>query len=150
MPDGNSAALAITDIGRKKRHQVDEHVGSRIRLRRIMVGMSQQRLARIVGVTTQQIQKYEKGINRISSGRLFQISQVLRVPVDFFFDSVGRRSQTNQSKIADGPGSAASSEERREKVELVKAYYQIEHAALRRSVIRLMNALRTEPSGSDP
>ncbi len=66
----------------------DKHVGARIRERRIMLGLSQQQMANMIGVTYQQAHKYERGINRISAGRLYEISQVLGVPVSFFFDGL--------------------------------------------------------------
>ncbi len=66
----------------------DRHVGARIRERRIMMGLSQQQLARMIGVTYQQAHKYERGLNRISAGRLFEIAQVLGVPVSYFFEGL--------------------------------------------------------------
>lgn len=69
--------------------ETDRHVGSRIRERRIMLGLSQQQMADMIGVTYQQAHKYERGINRISAGRLYEISQVLRVPVAYFFEDLG-------------------------------------------------------------
>ncbi len=69
----------------------DRHVGKRIRERRIMLGLSQQQMADMIGVTYQQTHKYERGINRISAGRLYEIAQVLRVPVGYFFDGLGDR-----------------------------------------------------------
>ena len=67
----------------------DRHVGARIRERRIMLGLSQQQMADMIGVTYQQAHKYERGINRISAGRLYEIAQVLRVPVGYFFEGLG-------------------------------------------------------------
>ena len=67
---------------------IDDHVGARIRERRIMLGLTQQQLAEMIGVTYQQAHKYERGINRISAGRLFEIAQVLSVPVNYFFDGI--------------------------------------------------------------
>ena len=72
-------------------NDTDRHVGSRIRERRIMLGLSQQQLADLIGVTYQQAHKYERGVNRISAGRLYEISEVLRVPVGSFFEDLGRR-----------------------------------------------------------
>jgi transcriptional regulator with XRE-family HTH domain len=69
--------------------QVDHHVGARIRERRIMLGMTQEQLAREIGITYQQEHKYERGVNRVSASRLYQISQVLRTPVAYFFEGVG-------------------------------------------------------------
>src|SRR2546423_4748439 len=67
---------------------VDDHVGARIRERRIMLGLSQQQLAQMIGVTYQQAHKYERGLNRISAGRLYEIAQVLSVPVSWFFEGL--------------------------------------------------------------
>ncbi len=67
---------------------IDRHVGGRVRERRIMLGLTQQQLADLIGVTYQQAHKYERGINRVSAGRLFEIAQVLGVPVSFFFDGL--------------------------------------------------------------
>src|SRR3712207_9226934 len=82
----------------QRANAADRHVGARIRERRIMMGLSQQQLARMVGVTYQQAHKYERGLNRISAGRLFEIAQVLDVPVSFFFEgltSVGEHQETS-------------------------------------------------------
>jgi transcriptional regulator with XRE-family HTH domain len=72
----------------QRANAADRHVGARIRERRVMMGLSQQQLARMIGVTYQQAHKYERGLNRISAGRLFEIAQVLGVPVSFFFDGL--------------------------------------------------------------
>src|SRR4026208_1599826 len=74
----------------KKPNPVDAHVGSRVRLRRMLLGMSQERLGASMGLTFQQVQKYAKGVNRIGASRLFQISQILAVPVQFFFEGAPR------------------------------------------------------------
>ena len=68
----------------------DRHVGTRIRERRVMLGLSQQQLAQMIGVTYQQAHKYERGLNRISAGRLYEIAQVLKVPVSWFFEGLAR------------------------------------------------------------
>lgn len=72
---------------------VDHHVGARIRERRTTLGLSQQQLARMIGVTYQQAHKYERGLNRISAGRLFEIAQVLDVPISYFFEGLGDGSE---------------------------------------------------------
>lgn len=78
--------------GRERQHgravAADRHVGMRIRERRLMLGLSQQQLARLIGVTYQQAHKYERGLNRISAGRLFEIAQVLQVPISWFFEGL--------------------------------------------------------------
>jgi transcriptional regulator with XRE-family HTH domain len=73
---------------RAETHNIDKHVGTRIRERRVMLGLTQQQLADLIGVTYQQAHKYERGINRVSAGRLFEISRVLRVPIGFFYEGV--------------------------------------------------------------
>ena len=78
--DPSRAATKGTDV--------DRYVGSRIRERRVMLGLSQQQMAHLIGVTYQQAHKYERGINRISAGRLFEIARVLRVPVSYFFEGL--------------------------------------------------------------
>ena len=72
---------------------VDRHVGARIRERRIMLGLTQQQLADLIGVTYQQAHKYERGINRVSAGRLFEVAQVLSVPVTYFFDGLSNETE---------------------------------------------------------
>ena len=84
-----SADIEIGDDASAQRASlVDHHVGARIRERRTMLGLSQQQLAKMIGVTYQQAHKYERGLNRISAGRLFEIAQVLNVPVSFFFEGL--------------------------------------------------------------
>src|SRR5438105_5886477 len=68
---------------------IDDHVGARIRERRIMLGLTQQQLAEMIGVTYQQAHKYERGINRVSAGRLFEIARVLNVPISYFYEGLG-------------------------------------------------------------
>jgi DNA-binding XRE family transcriptional regulator len=81
-----AAAPSRRSTGRTQ--DVDRHVGARIRERRIMLGLTQQQLADLIGVTYQQAHKYERGINRVSAGRLFEVAQVLSVPVSHFFDGL--------------------------------------------------------------
>jgi transcriptional regulator with XRE-family HTH domain len=77
------------DLNKKKADDVDRFVGEKIRERRIMLGLTQQELAKGIGVTYQQAHKYEQGVNRVSAGRLFEISKLLNTPVEFFFDGIG-------------------------------------------------------------
>ena len=81
----------------QRANAADRHVGARIRERRVMMGLSQQQLARMVGVTYQQAHKYERGLNRISAGRLFEIAQVLDVPVSFFFEGLAATSDHQEA-----------------------------------------------------
>jgi transcriptional regulator with XRE-family HTH domain len=86
-----AAAPSRRSTGRTQ--DIDRHVGSRIRERRIMLGLTQQQLADLIGVTYQQAHKYERGINRVSAGRLFEVAQVLSVPVSHFFDGIEQESE---------------------------------------------------------
>ncbi len=122
---------------------VDIHVGSRVRLRRTLLGMSQKNLGRAVSLTFQQIQKYERGSNRIGSSRLFQFSKVLRVPVSFFFDDMpdavaGRTRGLREP--AQEPFETGNFT-KRETLELVRAYYKISDVATRRRIFDLVKAV---------
>jgi transcriptional regulator with XRE-family HTH domain len=75
-------------MGKKQGNPIDIHVGNRVRLRRMLIGMSQEKLGELLGLTFQQVQKYEKGTNRIGAGRLFHVSQILGVPVQFFYEDL--------------------------------------------------------------
>ena len=88
MTDGAPMPDDVTERPSQRANNADRHVGARIRERRVMMGLSQQQLARMIGVTYQQAHKYERGLNRISAGRLFDIAQVLGVPVSWFFDGL--------------------------------------------------------------
>lgn len=105
-------------------HPVDVHVGKRVRHRRWMVGMTQQKLAESVGIKFQQIQKYETGMNRISASRLWDIAEALEVPVSFFFDGLG-----NGEAGQDERGDFLSD---KEALELVRSYYAIPENQRRR------------------
>ena len=97
---------------KKKPNPIDIHVGSRIRLRRTMLGMSQEKLGESLGITFQQIQKYEKGTNRVGASRLQNIASILNVPVSFFFDDAPastRRSRVDLPKPTPPPMSSISS-----------------------------------------
>lgn len=88
-PGASSVGESASDDRHSHRaNAADHHVGSRIRERRVMMGLSQQQLAKMIGVTYQQAHKYERGLNRISAGRLFEIAQVLGVPVSWFFEGL--------------------------------------------------------------
>ena len=126
-----------------KPNPVDVHVGSRVRLRRTLLGMTQGKLGDAVNLTFQQIQKYERGANRIGSSRLYQFSQILDVPVSFFFDDMPGDLTTGA--VIDPDSNPALSEEnqfaRRETLELVRAYYAIESPAVRKRVFELVKVV---------
>ena len=93
---GNTSPSPTSRATTSRATDTDRYVGTRIRERRIMLGLSQQQMADMIGVTYQQAHKYERGINRISAGRLFEISQVLRVPVGFFYEGLGTDSDERE------------------------------------------------------
>ena len=76
---------------KKQANPIDGQVGNRVRLRRMLIGMSQERLGELLGLTFQQVQKYEKGVNRIGAGRLFEVSRILGVPIDYFYEGVSNQ-----------------------------------------------------------
>jgi transcriptional regulator with XRE-family HTH domain len=126
-------------------HPVDIGVGSRVRSRRILMGMSQERLADQLGVTFQQVQKYEKGANRISASRLHDISQILEVPPGYFFEEITGVKLSDQSQPSQSTQSSRSSYadplNRRETLELVRAYYRIADPKVRHEIASLIRSL---------
>jgi transcriptional regulator with XRE-family HTH domain len=130
-----------------KPNPIDVQVGSRVRLRRNMLGLSQEKLGTAIGLTFQQVQKYERGANRIGASRLHELSRVLDVPVSFFFDDMDPvRAPAIPGGFAEPPVEAFESDpmRRRETVELVDAYYAIDDAAVRRRLLDLARALAAE------
>lgn len=132
---------------KKKPNPIDIHVGSRIRLRRTMLGMSQEKLGESLGITFQQIQKYEKGTNRVGASRLQNISSILNVPVSFFFEDVpGEGSSSGASGMAEASSSnyvvdfLSSSEG----LQLNRAFVKIGDPKVRRKLVDLVKALAAE------
>lgn len=129
---------------------IDVHVGTRVRLRRTLLGMSQEKLGEALGLTFQQIQKYERGVNRIGASRLFDLARVLDVPIGFFFDDMSPElggSGANRPRNA-GMGLAERQDgfeddtlHRRETLELVRAYYRITDPSVRKKVFDLIKTL---------
>jgi transcriptional regulator with XRE-family HTH domain len=135
-----------------KPNPIDVHVGRRLRLRRTLLGMSQERLAQLLGLTFQQIQKYERGVNRIGSSRLYELGQILHVPVSFFFDDMAegqsfRGPEPLVPGLAEEPAGFAFDDDhglpldKRETLELVRAYNRISDPALRKRLFELAKAL---------
>jgi transcriptional regulator with XRE-family HTH domain len=124
---------------------IDVHVGSRIRLRRSIAGLSQEQLADGLGLTFQQVQKYEKGINRVSASRLQHISEVLEVPISFFFEN-GPNALVNSAGSPMGEFNELMSS--KETIALVTAFNSIKSPRLRQSVLNLVRTLKNDPSGA--
>lgn len=135
----------------KKPNPVDAHVGSRVRLRRMLLGMSQERLGESMGLTFQQVQKYEKGVNRIGASRLFQISKILDVPVQFFFEEApyaGDGSQAAGLAESDSETFILEFLNSREGLELNRAFVKIADPKVRKSVVDLVRALSSHSGDS--
>jgi transcriptional regulator with XRE-family HTH domain len=141
-----------------KPNPIDVHVGRRLRLRRTLLGMSQERLGELLGLTFQQVQKYERGVNRIGSSRLFELGQILDVPVSFFFDDLpaGVGTPSNQGYTVPGLAEENATFEhedeglpldKRETLELVRAYYRIADPAVRKRLFELAKALANLDGG---
>lgn len=128
-------------MNKRQPNPIDIHVGGRLRMRRMLVGMSQEKLGESLGLTFQQVQKYEKGTNRIGASRLYKISQILSVPVNFFFenlpseeDQVGFSENSSDSFAYDFMNSA-------EGFQLGQAFSQIKDVRIRRRIIDLVRSL---------
>ena len=131
-------------MAKKLPNPIDKHVGSRLRMRRMMLGMSQTSLGDALGITFQQVQKYETGANRISASRLQHISHILQVPVPFFFEGA-----PDQPRGASGPATPTYVSEflsSTDGLALVKAFPKIKEAKLRRRVVQLVE----EIAGDEP
>lgn len=125
---------------------MDVHVGNRLRMRRSILGMSQEKLAEAVGLTFQQVQKYERGTNRISASRLFDLSKVLSVTVSYFFEQYNEKQKPTNFRY----GFADTEQDEyldtgkwydKETLELIRVYYSIEDQKLRRNLVRVIQEM---------
>lgn len=127
---------------KKAPNPIDRHVGSRVRMRRMMVGMSQERLGDSLGLTFQQVQKYEKGTNRIGASRLQQIAEILQVPVSYFFDgSPGQHARGAGFAEAAAPTYVSDFLATSDGLALSRAFVQIKNAKLRRRIVDLVETI---------
>jgi transcriptional regulator with XRE-family HTH domain len=129
--------------GKKQPNPIDVHVGSRVRLRRMMLGMSQEKLGENLGITFQQIQKYEKGTNRIGASRLQHIARVLSMPVSYFFEGAPGLASTMPDGLPQAPATnyVVDFLSTNEGIQLNKAFVRIKDPKLRRRVIDLVRAM---------
>lgn len=127
---------------------IDVRVGARLRLRRNMLGLSQEKLGQLIGLTFQQVQKYERGANRIGASRLHELSRVLDVPVSFFFEDTDPVRAPAMGGFAEPAAEALKSDvlRKQETVELVQAYFTIKDATVRQRLRDLAKALATKPA----
>jgi len=133
-------------VAKKQANAVDAHVGGRVRTRRNLLGLSQERLGEMLGITFQQIQKYERGANRISAGRLFEIARILGVSVPYFYEGLTRETPRLAHGFAEDAAPPPSPTEftSAEAAKLVTAYSRIPDAKLRRQVLELVKSLSAE------
>jgi len=135
-----------------KPNPVDVHVGNRVRLRRTLLGMSQEKLGESLGLTFQQVQKYERGANRIGASRLWDLSRVLDCPVAFFFEEMDSETQSASPRnlsveTPDLEPREGDQMTKRETLELVRAYYKIRDYHVRRRIYELAKSLATNKEG---
>lgn len=126
---------------KKKPNPIDIHVGSRIRLRRNMMGMSQEKLGELLGITFQQIQKYEKGSNRVGASRLQAISSILNVPVAFFFEDAPTERAPTGFGESEGTNYVVDFLGSTEGLQLNRAFIRIQDAKVRRKILDLVKTL---------
>jgi transcriptional regulator with XRE-family HTH domain len=144
-PTGDVGAPDGDEKGSRRPNPIDVHVGSRVRFRRMLIGMSQEKLGEKLGLTFQQIQKYEKGINRIGASRLFDLAQVLGVAVQFFYEEAP--SAEAQPLLAAGFGATPTESaiveflRSRDGLELNRAFVRISDAKARRAIVDLVRSL---------
>ena len=126
-------------MAKKQANPIDVQVGNRVRIRRMLIGMSQEKLGDLLGLTFQQVQKYEKGVNRIGAGRLFEVSRILNVPVDFFYEGVGAAGQPDSdgAPVMDFVSSG-------EGLQLALAFMKIRDIKVRKRVLDLVKSLAEE------
>jgi transcriptional regulator with XRE-family HTH domain len=131
-------------VPKKQANPIDAQVGNRVRLRRMLIGMSQERLGELLGLTFQQVQKYEKGVNRIGAGRLFEVSRILGVPIEYFYEGAngqtpgGQAAQQNTPPIMEFVSSG-------EGLQLSLAFMRIKDPRVRKRMLELVKSLADEP-----
>ena len=126
-------------MAKKQVNPIDIQVGNRVRIRRMLIGMSQEKLGDMLGLTFQQVQKYEKGVNRIGAGRLFEVARILNVPVDFFYEGVSAAVQVESDGapvmefVSSGEG-----------LQLALAFMKIKDIKVRKRMLDLVKSLAEE------
>lgn len=151
-PSKSTKAAKATRRAKKRQgpNPIDVHVGSRMRLRRMILGISQDKLGQSLGLTFQQIQKYEKGVNRIGAGRLFDLAELLDVPIQFFFDDYGDMIGAPAGLAESDPGDAfmelLSSPEG---VQLCRYFSSIKDQQVKKRVLDLVKSIAETEAGGN-
>ena len=143
VKDNNDKNFRVTN-----NNAVDVHVGKRIRLRRTLLGMSQEQLGNALNITFQQVQKYERGANRVSASRLWDISQIIDVPISYFFEDMSDTTLKASPRRVSASGAelvivddTKDPMARRETLELVRTYYSIEQPQVRRRISDMVKSI---------
>jgi transcriptional regulator with XRE-family HTH domain len=150
----SAEALDSDEKGSRRANPIDIHVGSRVRFRRMLLGMSQEKLGERLGLTFQQVQKYEKGINRIGASRLYDLAQVLGVPVQFFYEDApigeGRADASDGQAAGEGQDEHSIVEflRSRDGLELNRAFVRIPDLKARRAIVDLVRSLANEAASN--
>ena len=133
-------------MAKKAPNPIDKHVGSRVRMRRMMLSMSQEKLGDALGLTFQQVQKYEKGTNRIGASRLQQIAHILQVPVSFFFEGAPTTPGGHTGGMNEAPSPAYVSDflATSDGLSLTKSFMRIKNGKLRRRIVDLVEQIAGE------
>ena len=155
MADDKKKKVTDASYGVTNHNAIDVHVGKRIRLQRTLLGYSQEHLAHGLSVTFQQVQKYERGSNRVSASRLWDISQLLEVDISYFFDDMSEGTMRSSPRwISRGDNADVLNGEqikdpmaRRETLELVRTYYTIEKPAVRKRIAEMVKSIATTLAG---
>jgi transcriptional regulator with XRE-family HTH domain len=137
----------MSTISKRMPNPVDVHVGNRMRMRRMLVGMSQEKLGERLGLTFQQVQKYEKGTNRVSASRLFHVAQVLGVPVQYFYEDLPAGAGENGAEGFGESGEQAvitNFLNSSEGLQLNRAFHQITDTDVRRRVVELVKSIAAD------
>ncbi len=135
----------------KSPNPVDMYVGNRVRMRRLMLDLSQTRLANALGVTFQQVQKYEKGVNRISASRLQHISHILQVPIHFFFEGLPSPSQgSKKAPTVPSPTYVSDFVATSDGLSLIKAFMQVKKPKLRHCIVQLVEQIAEQFPPCEP
>ena len=132
---------------KKQANPIDAQVGNRVRLRRMLIGMSQERLGELLGLTFQQVQKYEKGVNRIGAGRLFEVARILGVPIDYFYEGAMAQSSGSATENESSPP-VMEFVSSGEGLQLSLAFMKIKDPKLRKRVLDLVKQM-ADDSGEE-
>jgi transcriptional regulator with XRE-family HTH domain len=136
-------------VRKKQANAIDAHVGKQVRLRRVAVGMSQEKLGKLLGLTFQQVQKYERGVNRIGAGRLFELARILGVGILYFYDGLAAEPSGRQAGFAEDEAPAPRPPSATEEAQLTAAFQRIRDPKLRRRILELVKGMANDATARE-